>query len=175
MQTFLAVLTAKAKGQRPWPGLTLQIILNLFQLLLITIHFFVLYSLSVFKLAKSLQLIRKSAQPTDFLGRKIYPKLLQWKLRVQPLFFFFSSFPSNRSFFFCFPFPSLLWFWSFSGVRNLSFDAFSLKWLQISLGWFSKNRLGIFPMIYLHCCADWWFRNTIRKFAAQATNKNAKG
>ena len=27
-----------------------------------------------------------------------------------------------------------------SGLRNLPFDAFSLKWLQISLGCFSKNR-----------------------------------
>ena len=35
-----------------------------------------------------------------------------------------------------FSLPSLLWFWSFSGLGNLPFDAFSLKWLQISLGWF---------------------------------------
>ena len=38
---------------------------------------------------------------------------------------------------------SLLWSWSFSGLRNVPCDAFSLKWLQISLGWFSKNRLDI--------------------------------
>ena len=50
-------------------------------------------------------------------------------------------YPHSFSFSFSFPFPSLLWFWSFSGLRNLPFDAFSLKWLQISLGWFSKNRL----------------------------------
>ena len=31
-----------------------------------------------------------------------------------------------------------------SGLRNLPFDTFSLKWLQISLGCFSKNRLGIY-------------------------------
>ena len=60
-------------------------------------------------------------------------------------FFFFASFPSPHSFFFfllsfCF---SLLWFWSFLGSRNVPFDAFSHKWLQISLGWFSKNRLDI--------------------------------
>ena len=58
-------------------------------------------------------------------------------------FFLFSSFPSPRFFFFSFPFPSLLWFWSFSGSRNVSLDAFSRKWLQISLGWFSKNQLDI--------------------------------
>ena len=52
-------------------------------------------------------------------------------------------FSSPHSFFFSFPFPSLLWFLSFSGLRNLAFDAFSLKWLQISLSWFSKNRLDI--------------------------------
>ena len=37
----------------------------------------------------------------------------------------------------------------FSGLRNLPFDAFSLKWLQISLGWFSKNRLDIYLSIIL--------------------------
>ena len=58
---------------------------------------------------------------------------------MQPLLFFF---------FFSFLFPSLLWFWSFSGLRNMPFDAFSLKWLQISLGWFSKNRLE-YACIYL--------------------------
>ena len=31
-----------------------------------------------------------------------------------------------------------------SGLRNLPFDTFSLKWLQISLGCFSKNRLDIY-------------------------------
>ena len=59
-------------------------------------------------------------------------------------FFSFSSFPSPHSFFFSFLFPSLLLFWSFSGVRNLPFDAFSHKWLQISFGWFSKNQLDIY-------------------------------
>ena len=52
-------------------------------------------------------------------------------------------FSSPRSFSFSFLFPLFLWSWSFSGLRNLFFDAFSLKWLQISLGWFSKNRLDI--------------------------------
>ena len=28
----------------------------------------------------------------------------------------------------------------FSGLKNLPFDSFSVKWLQISLGWLSKNR-----------------------------------
>ena len=63
---------------------------------------------------------------------------------MQPLvFFLFFSFLSSRSFFFSFPFPSLQWFWSFSGLRDVPFDTFSLKWLQISLGWFSKYRLDI--------------------------------
>ena len=51
------------------------------------------------------------------------------------------AFPSPGSFFFFFPFPSLLRFRSFSGLRNMPFYAFSLKWLQISLGWFSRNWL----------------------------------
>ena len=62
-------------------------------------------------------------------------------------FAFFSSPPFlllALSFFFSFPFPSLLWFCSFSGLRNLHFNPYSLKWLQILLGWFSKNPLDIF-------------------------------
>ena len=34
-------------------------------------------------------------------------------------------------------------FQSFSGLRNLPFDTFSLKWLQISLGWFSQKWLDV--------------------------------
>ena len=44
------------------------------------------------------------------------------------------------SFFFSFPFPSLVWVRSLTGPRNPLFNAFSLKWRQILLGWFSKNR-----------------------------------
>ena len=57
-------------------------------------------------------------------------------------FFLFSSFLPPRSFFFFFPFPSLLWFWSLSSPRNLPFHAFSLNWLQISVGWFSEKSAG---------------------------------
>ena len=56
---------------------------------------------------------------------------------------FFSSPPfflRALSFFFSFPFPSLVWVRSLSGPRNPPFNAFSLKWRQILLGWFSKNR-----------------------------------
>ena len=52
-------------------------------------------------------------------------------------FFLFSSL-----FFFSLSFLFLgqVWCWSFLGLRNLPFDAFSLKWLQISLRWSSKNQ-----------------------------------
>ena len=29
------------------------------------------------------------------------------------------------------------------GLKKPAFDAFSLKWLKISLGWYSKNRLDM--------------------------------
>ena len=57
-----------------------------------------------------------------------------------------TSFLPPRSFFSSFPFRLLVWFWSLSGPKSLPFDAFSLQWLQISLGWFSKSRLGIIFM-----------------------------
>ena len=38
-------------------------------------------------------------------------------------------------------FPLLVWLLSLSGAENLPFGPFSLKWLQISLGSLSKNRL----------------------------------
>ena len=40
-------------------------------------------------------------------------------------------------------FPLLVWLLSLSGAENLPFGPFSLKWLQISLGSFSWNRLEI--------------------------------
>ena len=40
-------------------------------------------------------------------------------------------------------FPLLVWLLSLSGAKNLPFGPFSLKWLQISLGSFSKKRLEI--------------------------------
>ena len=69
---------------------------------------------------------------------------------MRPLLFFLvllKSFPSPRSFFFSFPFLSLLWFWSFSGLRNMPFDAFSLKWPQISLG-----RLAVCNYVCMYVC-----------------------
>ena len=55
-------------------------------------------------------------------------------------FSLFSSLPSPCSFFFFFPFLSLMWFWSF-------YRAFWLLFMitQISLGWFSKNRVRFWP------------------------------
>ena len=47
-------------------------------------------------------------------------------------------FPSSSSFL-----PLLVWLLSLSGAENLPFGPFSLKWLQISLGSLSKNRLEI--------------------------------
>ena len=76
-----------------------------------------------------------------------WPKISQVaiiKTRSAVIAFFFPSFPSLRFFFPSSPFPSLLWLWSFSGLKKPTFDAFSLKWLQISLGWFSKNWLYIY-------------------------------
>ena len=54
-----------------------------------------------------------------------------------------------------FLFLFLLWFWSFSGLRNMPFDAFSLKWLQILLGWFSKNRLNIHTYKHIYIQDSW--------------------
>ena len=70
-------------------------------------------------------------------------------------FFLFSSFLHPCSFFFSLPFPFLLWFWIFWGLRNLPFDAFSLKWLQILLGWFSKNRLNIHTYKHIYIQDSW--------------------
>ena len=60
-----------------------------------------------------------------FFRPKITSKVPTIKAKSATIvFFLFSSFP----------FPSLPSFWSFSSLKNLPFDAFSLKWLQISLG-----------------------------------------
>ena len=56
--------------------------------------------------------------------------------------------------FLCFSLFLFLLFFSFVtvilellGIRSQPFDAFSLKCLQISIGWFSKNRLDI-PVLF---------------------------
>ena len=114
----------------------------------------------------------------SFFRPKTISKVAIIKTKSATIAFFSSPpFTSPRSFFFSFPFPSLLWFCSFSGwgnmlacerktffsfitaegrrrwasrnvcrsqARNMPFDAFSLKWPQISLGWCSKNCLDIY-------------------------------
>ena len=64
---------------------------------------------------------------------------------------FFSSphYPPSRSFFFSFPFPLLLIFFSLSGRKHLPFEGFSLTWLTLLLGWFSKNWLGYYYLLVL--------------------------
>ena len=58
------------------------------------------------------------------------------------VFFFFSSFPSSRSFFFSFTFVFRYYDFGASWAQETCLlTLFSHKWLQISLGWFSKNRL----------------------------------
>ena len=81
---------------------------------------------------------------TVFFGQKLFLKSYYKSKSAAIACFFFSSFPSSRSFLFSFPFLSLLWFLSISGLRNVPFDGFSLKWLKISLGWFLSNRLDVF-------------------------------
>ena len=62
---------------------------------------------------------------------------------------FFSLLPISFSslFLFILSFSFVTVIWSSSSLRNLPFDAFSLKWLQISLGWFSK-KLVIYKLIF---------------------------
>ena len=63
-----------------------------------------------------------------FSAYKLYFQSSHYKNQECNHFFFLvSSFLPPRSFFFSFPFPSLVWFWSWSRTKNLPFDAFSLK------------------------------------------------
>ena len=58
-------------------------------------------------------------------------------------FFLFLSFLPPRSFFFSFPFPSLLCLWSLSGARNLPyFHSRTADFVRLV---FKKNRLDIYP------------------------------
>ena len=91
----------------------------------------------------------------SFFWPKSIAKVAIIKKECNNCVFLFSSFCSPRSFFFSFPFPSLLWFCSFSGLRNLPFDAFSLKWLQILLGWFSNNLLNIHTYKHIYIQDSW--------------------
>ena len=59
-------------------------------------------------------------------------------------FSLFSSFPSPGSFFFSFPFPLLLRFWSFSGLTNLFFDAvFTLMTVNFVIKFVVIERRGL--------------------------------
>ena len=86
--------------------------------------------------------------PNSFFRPKTISKVAIIKTRVKPLFFFFFfSFPSPRSFSFVTMILEL-----FGLRRNVSFDAFSLKWLQILLGWFSKNWLDVRTYVCMYVC-----------------------
>ena len=58
---------------------------------------------------------------------------------------------------------------SFSGVGNLPFDAFSFKWRQISLGWFSKKWTRCFQR-NLPIFQSVPFRNGGRRFRSFGIN-----
>ena len=74
------------------------------------------------------------------LKRGVSKERFHCKTRVSNhCFFLFSSFLSPLSLFFSFAFPSLVRFLSLSCAKNLPFDFFSLKWLQLSSGSFSKK------------------------------------
>ena len=73
-----------------------------------------------------------------------------------------------------------------SHLTNLSFDAFSLKWLQISLGSFSKNRLEVYiRLITVNISSsNFWcsavisfihFIPKVRKRNAEFASVNVKG
>ena len=81
-------------------------------------------------------------RPPVFFGQISKVAIIKTKSATIAVFLF-SSFLPPRSLFFSFPFTSLAWFWSLSRPQNLSFDPFLLKSPQISLGWFSKNRLDV--------------------------------
>ena len=79
---------------------------------------------------------------TNFSAKNISKEANINNKRCNLCFFLFSFF-HHRSLFCSFPFSSLAWFWSLSDAKNLPLGRFSLKWLQISSGSFSKNRLHI--------------------------------
>ena len=77
-----------------------------------------------------------------FVSNSFFPKIAIIETKSATIAFFSSPpfFLLALSFFFSFPFLSLVWVRSLSGPRNPPFNAFLLKWRQILLGWFSKNR-----------------------------------
>ena len=113
----------------------------------------------------------------SFFRPKTIPKVAILKTKSAIIAFFSSPpFLLLALSFSSFPFPSLLWIWSFSGVRNVPFDAFSLKWPQISLRWFSKNRLDVCMYVYHRICLDFKYgpRNRgsfVRSQSIQKENK----
>ena len=73
----------------------------------------------------------------QFFRPKTISKVAIIKTKSATIAFFFFS--SLILFLLSFSFVTVI-LEPFLGLRNLPFDAFSLKWLQILVGWFSKNR-----------------------------------
>ena len=73
------------------------------------------------------------------IGEGVY-EAANMKAKNVTIAFLSTPFLPPRFFYFSSPFPSLVWFSSLSGAKNLSFGPFLL---QVSLGSFSKNRLDV--------------------------------
>ena len=78
--------------------------------------------------------------------KKIYCRILNVTAKWAFCFLFLPlSFSSLFLFLLTFSFVTVIL--ELLGLKKLQFDAFSMKWLKISLSWFSKNRLDMFYCI----------------------------
>ena len=81
-------------------------------------------------------------RPTVFFRPKTISKVVIIKTESATIAFF-SSPPFLLVALFLISFCFVTVILELLGLRNRPFDAFSLKWLQILLGWFSKNRWDV--------------------------------